>query len=148
MRIVGRSGSAAFALMMIVGCSAVGPFRSTQPVTSSPCEVVPLVRHDLLILFTDEAVARHGVDVLRTNSLASVSWTNQAYRNSCVNLHVRVIGTLRSPMPESGTGIVDTELALRTDAGVAALRDQYYADLVLLVSEDTGDGWTGVGSFL
>ena len=147
MRIVGSSGSAAFALVMIVGCTSVGPFRSSQQTASTPCEVASPVHHDLLILFTDDAIARHGVDVLRANSLASVDWTNQAYRNSCVRLRVRVIGTLRSPMQESGTGIVDTQLALRTNAGVAALRALYYADLVLLVSEDRGDGWTGVGSF-
>jgi hypothetical protein len=101
----------------------------------------------LLILFTDKAIARHGVKVLRTNGLASVDWTNQAYRNSCVNVQVRVLATLRSPMQESGTGIIDTQMALRSHVGIAALRDQHYADLVLLVSEDTGDGWTGVGSF-
>ncbi|HEX6573085.1 MAG TPA: M12 family metallo-peptidase [Steroidobacteraceae bacterium] len=147
MRIVGRSGSAAFALVMIAGCTSVGPLRSSQQTGSTPCEVVPPVHHDLLILFTDDAIARHGMDVLRANSIESINWTNQAYRNSCVSLRVRVIGTLRSPMQESGTGIIDTQLALRTNARVAALRDEYYADLVLLVSEDRGDGWTGVGSF-
>ena len=140
-------GGPTCALTMMVGCTSVGPVGSTGESAPAPCEQVSPVRHDLLILFTDEALARHGVHSLQMDSLASVDWTNQAYRNSCVNLQVRVIGTLRSPMQEAGTGIVDTQVALRTNPDVAALRDQHYADLVLLISEDTGDGWTGVGSF-
>lgn len=147
MRVVVRMGGLTCALTMMLGCTSLGPLGSTSESAAAPCEQVAPVRHDLLILFTDEAISRHGVRSLQTNSLASVDWTNQAYRNSCVNLQVRVIGTLRSPMQEAGTGIVDTQLALRTNPDVAALRDQLYADLVLLISEDAGDGWTGVGSF-
>jgi len=84
---------------------------------------------------------------LQACSAAAVEWTNQAYVNSCVRLQVRIVASLRSPMQESGSGIVDTQLALRTHPEVAALRDDHHADLVLLVSADGGDGWTGVGSF-
>jgi hypothetical protein len=73
MRIVGRSGSSAFALVMIAGCTSVGPLRSSQQTGSTPCEVVPPVHHDLLILFTDDAIARHGMDVLRDNLAQPVS---------------------------------------------------------------------------
>jgi hypothetical protein len=144
MRFLVRTSVTAVALTTVAGCSVVGPTRLGE---FAACERATPVRHDLLVLFTDKAVGRRGMEFLKSRSQSSIEWSNQAYLNSCVNLQVRIVDILRSPMQESGKGIIDTQLALRTNSEVAALRDRYYADLVLLISEDSGDGWTGVGSF-
>jgi peptidyl-Asp metalloendopeptidase len=140
--------SAAVTLTVLTGCSSTIPLGSAGITQIEPCDRnARSVHHDLIILYTDSAMARRGTTALRAESAAAIEWTNQAYVNSCVALQVRIVASLPSPMQESGSGIVDTQLALRSNRDIATLRDQHHADLVLLVSADDGDGWTGVGSF-
>lgn len=105
------------------------------------------VRHDVLVLYTDQVIALRGIDNLRAATESYFAWTNQAYVNSGVDLVVVPVGMVRSPsLQEAPTlQLTDTGTALYQDATIRALRDQMGADIVLLVTNDTAGGWTGWG---
>jgi hypothetical protein len=101
------------------------------------------VRHDVLVLYTDSAIATAGIESLNAQTDANLSWTNQAYVNSGVNLEVVAVAKLRSPLQETGD-IIQTQTALYSSPEVQALRAQYYADIVVLITNHT-TGYDGVG---
>lgn len=103
-------------------------------------------RIDVLILYT--AAVRNslgGEAQAQTFSQQAINVTNAAYLNSKVRLRIRLARAQLTDTVEAGT--LSAELtALRTNAAVAALRDQYKADLVALIS-NTADN-CGIGYLL
>jgi hypothetical protein len=102
------------------------------------------VTHDVLVLYTDSAIATAGIESLNAQTDANFAWTNQAYVNSGVNIVAVPIGKVRSPLQETGD-MTATLTAIQNSAEVKALRAQYYADIVLLVTNHT-TSYDGVGS--
>jgi hypothetical protein len=102
------------------------------------------VTHDVLVLYTDAAIAAAGAETLNATTDANFAWTNQAYINSDVNIEVVAVGKVRSPVQETGD-LLATQAALQASPEVAAIRAQYYADIVLLVTNHTS-GYDGVGA--
>lgn len=100
-------------------------------------------RIDVLILYT--AAVRNslgGEAQAQTFSQQAINVTNAAYLNSKVRLRIRLAHAQLTDIVEAGT--LSAELTtLRTNATVAALRDQYKADLVALIS-NTADN-CGIG---
>jgi hypothetical protein len=101
------------------------------------------VTHDVLVLYTDAAIATAGIETLNTTTDAHIAWTNQAYVNSGVNIVIVPVAKLRSPLQETGD-ILQTLTALYSSPEVRALRAQYYADIVVLITNHT-TSYDGVG---
>lgn len=100
------------------------------------------VFQDLLVLYTQSAMVQRGRDWLESMALAAVAGANASYRESGVNLTMSLVG-LQSVGITEGSTSQEALNALRTNADVAALRNQLGADLVLLVTGPT-DGWCGM----
>jgi hypothetical protein len=107
------------------------------------CSSAQAVTHDVLVLYTDAAIAAVGIETLNATTDANVAWTNQAYVNSDVDLEVVAIAKVRSPIQETGD-LIQTQSVLYSSPEVAALRAQYGADIVLLITNHTS-GYDGVG---
>lgn len=92
---------------------------------------------DLMVVYTPGAVTYAGGNTGIANLIATgVADTNAAYANSRITQRLRLVHT--AFVPYAGTSAGTTDLTnLRTGAGafsgVPALRDQYGADLVMLV---------------
>jgi hypothetical protein len=105
---------------------------------SAPAQAVT---HDVLVLYTEKASARRGIQLFSSVSTA-IATTNKAHSNSGTGIQVRVLAYEPSPMRESGNFTV-TGPQLTQNAAVKARRDALGADLVLLISEDSGCGGWG-----
>lgn len=106
-----------------------------------PADVAPVMQ-DLLVLYTAAAARRYGAPVLEGMILGGVAAANAAYRDSGVGITLRLVGLQRSAtVTEAPSGMIETLARVRSSAEVARLRDQYGADLVLLVNEN--DDWCG-----
>jgi hypothetical protein len=99
------------------------------------------VTHDILVLYTNAAAARRGVQLFGLVSTA-ISTTNKVHTDSGTGIQVRILAYEPSPMQESGNFTI-TGPQLTQNAAVKARRDALGADLVLLVSEDSGCGGWG-----
>jgi peptidyl-Asp metalloendopeptidase len=95
------------------------------------------VVHDVLIVYTSTSAARWGAATLQSMIQNAVQAANQAYINSYANITVNVVGVKQVSMRESGSGMYATMGTLEKDAEVQGLRKSLYADMVVLVSEDS-----------
>ena len=92
---------------------------------------------DVMMVFTPIAQAAAGGATGMTNLInLGVSETNTTYANSGVNHRVRLVHTALVPYTEVGsfsTNLTNLRLGLAGLGGVLPLRDQYGADLVMLL---------------
>lgn len=102
---------------------------------------------DVLVLYTGEAAGTTSGQDIEARIVSYVEHANQAYRNSDVDIQLRLVGTEQA---EGDYGGVDGTVLgrFRSDSNVARLRQQYGADLVALIStpQRTAGGYVcGVG---
>ena len=91
---------------------------------------------DLLVLYTAASASRYSQATIESMIQSAVQSGNQAYLNSQINVTLNVVGVQQTALTEQST--MDTTLdALQVDSGVAKLRDQLGADIVILVSESS-----------
>lgn len=107
------------------------------------CSIVEAapVQHDILVLYTQKSATRWGAQ-LQPRIETAIALTNQVHADSGTGIVVRMVSLEPSPLQESGN--FSTTLAqLVNNATVIARRNAIGADLVLLISEDTGCGGAG-----
>lgn len=102
---------------------------------------------DVLVLYTGEAASTSAGQDIEARIVSYVEHANQAYRNSDVDVQLRLVGT---DQVQGSYGSVDGNVLgrFRSDSNVARLRQQYGADLVALIStpQRSGAGYIcGVG---
>ena len=107
------------------------PTPAVTPYAAAPAQ------HDVLVFYTTAAASG-----ISSKVQTYVNNTNSYYGLSSVNVHMNLLATLPSPVQESGSGMPDTLTAFRQNAEVRSLRAQYGADMVVLISTDSG-GWCG-----
>ena len=99
---------------------------------------------DVMVVYTSAAAAASG-DILGEIQLA-VSETNQAYQDSNITPRIRLVHTVQTSYAGSGNLATDVSRLAGTSDGymdeIHALRDQYKADLVVLIQEN-GGGYCG-----
>lgn len=100
-------------------------------------------RIDVLVLYTAAVKSSFGGDAqAQTFAQQAIDTANTAYLNSKIRHRLRLVGAQETAIIETDT--LGTELtALRADATVAGLRNQYKADLVALVSNSSNN--CGIG---
>lgn len=101
---------------------------------------------DLLIVFTAGARLRETSEAaLRAKIDAAVAGTNDAYARSQIPQRIRLVRAEEVAYTDTGDDNLDlSRLQNRSDGyldGVHALRDQYAADLVMLLTQSTGTGY-------
>lgn len=102
---------------------------------------------DVLVLYTPEALqTRYGADI-DARIASYITYANQAYANSDVDLQLRLVGSEQMDLPYDT--VTSANLGgLRTHSDVAELRRQYGADLVTLLNlrEEINYGYVcGIG---
>jgi hypothetical protein len=105
------------------------------------CSPAHAVTHDVLVLYTEKASVRQGIQLFSKVSTA-IATTNKAHTNSGTGIKVRVLAYEPAPMQESGN-FYTTGSQLSTNAAVKARRNALGADMVLLITEDSGCGGWG-----
>ncbi|MCU7906029.1 MAG: carbohydrate binding domain-containing protein [Candidatus Thiodiazotropha sp. (ex Epidulcina cf. delphinae)] len=98
-------------------------------------------RVDLLVLYTDEARLQDPDAAIS----AMVSYANQALQNSGVDMQFRVVHLSKINFSGDGSTSSTALTRLRSNQDVAALREQYGADLVTLVTAPNYCGIAYVG---
>lgn len=98
---------------------------------------------DVLILYTEEATTTRTGQDINARIASYIEYSNQAYRNSQIGMELRLVGALPTDSRFRYTN-ADTLAAFRTDRTVNQLRQQYGADLVVLVNMPTS-GICGIG---
>lgn len=101
------------------------------------------VVHDVLVAYTPEVTARYGgvgaTEAAISNHVAAV---NQAYANSQVDIQLNLVGTVELSQSQSGNmSTTLSRLKSTTDGNydeVHGLRDQLGADLVAMLTTETG----------
>lgn len=97
--------------------------------------------HDLLVVYTPASRSRWGQATLESKIISAVELANQAYRNSRIDLLLHLAGMVEISYTETGDMGVALDRLQKTNDGymdvVHQLRDQYGADLVTLIDEDT-----------
>jgi len=101
-------------------------------------------RIDVMVMYTPEARdAAGGVAAIEATAQAAVDIANTAFDDSSVVTRFNLVHAAVTTRHDSGDLYADLPW-LRDDAGVAALRNAYAADLVSLLVED-GGGYCGLG---
>jgi len=101
-------------------------------------------RIDVMVMYTPEARdAAGGVAAIEATAQAAVDIANTAFDDSNVVTRFNLVHAAVTTRHDSGDLYADLPW-LRDDAGVAALRNAYAADLVSLLVED-GGGYCGLG---
>ena len=93
--------------------------------------------HDVLVLYTAASASKWGQATIESMIQSAVQSANQAYLNSHANVTLNVVGLQQSSVSES-SGMGGTVDALKNNSTVRALRDRLAADMVIMVSENTG----------
>lgn len=97
----------------------------------------PLVIMDALVVYTPQARSgAGGRSRIESVIQSAVNITNTAYANSQVRARLHLIHTEEAPIADSGNASSDLT-NVRTSTSVAALRNQYGADLVALIVNRT-----------
>jgi len=105
---------------------------------------------DVMVLYSPAARAAAGGAAAILNQInLAVATTNQAYANGALVQRVRLVHAEEIPYAEPSTPALDSTLNDITDGvapfqNVAAMRDQYGADLVAMWVEN-GGAWCGIG---
>ncbi|WP_189578550.1 carbohydrate binding domain-containing protein [Marinobacter zhanjiangensis] len=102
---------------------------------------------DVLVYYNDEAAGTSSGEDIDARIVSFVEHANQAYRNSDIDIQLRLVGTERV---QGNYGGVDGNVLgrFRSDSTVARQRREYGADLVALIStpQRTAGGYVcGVG---
>lgn len=98
---------------------------------------------DIMVLYTDDTrAAAGGTSAIEATVQSAVDLANTAYANSGITMRMRLVYKGEYAYTETGSAVSDLT-ALRNDAAVAALRDQYKADLVSFVVESCD--YCGIG---
>lgn len=100
-------------------------------------------RIDVLILYTTPVKTSLGGDAqAQVFAQSAIDTTNTTYLNSKIRQRVRLVNAQETAIAE--TGSLGTELpVVRSDSATAALRDQYKADLVAMISNSSDN--CGIG---
>ncbi len=100
-------------------------------------------RIDVLVLYTTPVKNSLGGDAqAQAFAQSAIDTTNTTYLNSKIRQRVRLVNAQETAITE--TGSLGTELpVVRSDATVAALRNQYGADLVAMISNSSDN--CGIG---
>ncbi len=103
-------------------------------------------RIDVLVVYTAAVKTSLGGEAqAQTFAQQAIDSTNTTYINSKIRQRVRLAGAVETTLAESGT--LSGELStVRADPAVAALREQYKADLVAMISNSTDN--CGIGYLL
>ncbi|CAM9161239.1 unnamed protein product [Chrysoparadoxa australica] len=129
-----------------IGMDEVVPAISQDPMLTSDGKVVV----DIMVLYTEAALARWGQAHLEGLIVMGVSDANEAYENSNVGMELRLVHTgVVDDYSETGD-ILDSLVSLQDPSdgkmdGAHVQRERYGADLVQLVTEDSnacGVGYT------
>ena len=100
--------------------------------------------HDLLVVYSPASRVRYGQATLESMIIAAVAAANQAYLNSNVNITLNLVGLQEVDHVDQST-IADSLSSLqgRSDGKldeVHVMRDMLGADVVTLITEETGCG--------
>jgi hypothetical protein len=94
------------------------------------------VVQDVLVLYTAATANRYGQASIESQIQSAIQSANQAYQNSLVGITLNLVGMQQSTIVEQ-SNMDSTVNVLQADSGVARLRDQVGADMVMLVSENS-----------
>jgi hypothetical protein len=97
------------------------------------------VTHDILATYTQKSVDKWGVPTLHSKIATSVAAANQAHADSGTGITLRILSFEPSLIQESGN-FYTTHNNLRANVATKTRRDQIGADIVLMVTEDSGCG--------
>ncbi len=104
---------------------------------------------DVMVVYTPLAMAAAGGSTGITNLInIGISETNTSYANSGVQQRVRLVNAALVNYVESsafGTNLSNLRLGLSGLGGVLALRDQFKADLVMMLVHPNGADACGIG---
>ena len=103
--------------------------------TAATTEATSVVQ-DVLVLYTAASANRYGQASIESQIQSAIQSANQAYQNSEVGITLRLVGLQQSTIVEQ-SNMDSTVNVLQADSGVARLRDQVAADMVMLVSENS-----------
>lgn len=104
----------------------------------------PASQIDVLAVYTAEArAAAGGTAAIEATIQSAVDVANTAFEDSQMVARLRLVHAALVAYSDSGSSSADLDW-VRTDPGVAALRDQYAADMVGLIVDD-GGGFCGRG---
>jgi hypothetical protein len=93
---------------------------------------------NMLLTYSDQAVARLGVTAMKTRLLDGVRLTNEASENSLANFYVKIAGWLQRELP--GDTLGDALYAGRSDTLVQNARNAAAADAVYYEGVESGCG--------
>ena len=94
------------------------------------------VVQDVLVLYTAASANRYGQASIESQIQSAIQSANQAYQNSEVGITLRLVGLQQSTIVEQ-SNMDSTVNVLQADSGVARIRDEAAADMVMLVSENS-----------
>ncbi len=98
---------------------------------------------DIMVLYTDDTrAAAGGTAAIEATVQSAVDLANTAYANSGVTTRMRLVYKGEYSYAETGSASADLT-AVRNDTAIAALREQYKADLVSFVVESCD--YCGIG---
>ncbi len=116
----------------------------SQTVDSISVTAGDVVQIDVLSVYTPQAMtAAGGAGQIDTLIQAAVDHANVAFANSQVSTRFNLVATAEAAYNDSGNSVADLNW-VQTNSAVAALRQQYSADMVSLIVEN-GGGYCGVG---
>lgn len=110
---------------------------------SLPATAAEPVVQDMLVVYTQQAAtaALNGGTNIETRIINAVAAANSAYANSGVNIQMNLVHTALVDYTETGDmGVSLDRVRITNDGymdGVHALRDQYGADLVALITNES-----------
>lgn len=109
---------------------------TTTPATAGDAMIII----DLMSLYTPATrSAAGGVANIEATTQSAVDVSNAAFADSGMNVQYRLVHMAESSYNESSSSIKSDLDWVANDADVAALRDQYGADVVSLIIENGGD---------
>jgi hypothetical protein len=96
------------------------------------------VSHDVLILYTQAALTKHGQAGIDKLVARCINDANAAYRASGVRITLRLVDTGLSPVTEQVGGVLKTLTAFRLSAASINRRNSARADFAVLLTVDSG----------
>jgi hypothetical protein len=99
------------------------------------------VTHDVLVLYTNAALTKHGQAGIDGLIVKAVAGANAAYVASDVQIDLRLVGSGLSPVVEQGD-VLKTLAVFRQAPSAKAWRNTAKADFAVLLTVDKG-GYTG-----
>ena len=118
-----------------------GSHRKSQTGTPDSGNVI-----DVLWLYSNTTLARYGHDAIVSKIAGGVATANTALNNSKAGFTLRAVAVVHVNYTGGNLVQVWTDMNNGNVPGAAALRDQYKADVVQVVTE--GTGYCGYGSLM